>query len=49
MVNRLIGHLGRPPFTLHRLDMDTSGVLLFAKTKRVVEQVAAQFRWNGTP
>lgn len=44
MVNRLIHHLGRPPYVLHRLDMNTSGVLVFAKEKAVVDQMAEQFR-----
>lgn len=26
MVNRMIGYLGKPPYVLHRLDMETSGV-----------------------
>ena len=46
MVNRLIGYLGRPPFVIHRLDMDTSGVMLFAKSQHVVEPVAKLFRWG---
>ena len=49
MVNRLIGHLGQPPLPLHRLDMDTSGLVLFAKSTRVVEAVAKQFRYEGLP
>jgi 23S rRNA-/tRNA-specific pseudouridylate synthase len=44
MVNRCITHLGRPPFVVHRLDMDTSGVLLFAKTRHAATAVARQFR-----
>lgn len=45
MVNRLIAHLGDTmPRGLHRLDMDTSGVLLFAKRQDVVPQMHAQFR-----
>ena len=46
MVNRLIHYLGegREPLVVHRLDMDTSGLLLFAKTKAAVVGVHAQFR-----
>jgi 23S rRNA pseudouridine1911/1915/1917 synthase len=44
MLNRMIHYLGSPPFILHRLDMDTSGVLMFAKDKSIVEHMAAQFR-----
>ena len=32
---------------LHRLDMNTSGVVLFAKTRDVVPGLHAQFRWAG--
>ena len=32
------------PLTLHRLDQDTSGVLLFAKARAVVPGVHRQFR-----
>lgn len=31
-------------YTLHRLDRETSGVILFAKTKAAAQQMAAQFR-----
>lgn len=45
VVNALIGQLGgRPPHVLHRLDMDTSGVLLMAKQPGVVAAVHRQFR-----
>ena len=44
MVNRLIGHLGKPPLVVHRLDMDTSGLLLFAKTSAAADSIARQFR-----
>eukprot|EP00892_Ulva_mutabilis_P011755 jgi/Ulvmu1/8952/UM005_0043.1 len=44
MVNRLIGYLGKPPHVLHRLDMDTTGVMLFAKEPHVVAAMHAQFR-----
>jgi hypothetical protein len=33
LVNRLIGRLGRNPHVVHRLDMWTSGVVVFAKSK----------------
>lgn len=38
------GTLGFEPLTLHRLDMNTSGVVLFAKTRDVVPGLHAQFR-----
>eukprot|EP00798_Chlamydomonas_sp_ICE-L_P029221 gene29221-5725_t len=45
MVNRLIHYLGgKEPLVIHRLDRDTSGLLLFAKTKEAVTKVHAQFR-----
>ncbi|GAB4821277.1 hypothetical protein N2152v2_008323 [Parachlorella kessleri] len=44
IVNRIIGTLGFEPLTLHRLDMYTSGVVLFAKTRDVVPGLHAQFR-----
>lgn len=31
-------------YTLHRLDRETSGVILFAKQKSIAQQMAAQFR-----
>lgn len=41
MVNRVLHHLGRrTPHVIHRLDMNTSGVLLFAKTANVVAAVS---------
>lgn len=46
MVNRVIGYLGRPPHVLHRLDMDTSGLLLFTKTQAAARDVSLQFRWG---
>ncbi len=45
MVNRILGSLGLEPLTLHRLDMDTTGVLLFAKQREVVPFMHLQFRW----
>ncbi len=48
MVNRLIAHLGGcEPFVLHRLDLHTSGLLLFAKRGDVVPGVHKQFRCAG--
>ncbi|KAL4424411.1 hypothetical protein ABPG77_005654 [Micractinium sp. CCAP 211/92] len=44
MVNRIIGTMGFEPLTLHRLDMNTTGVVLFAKKKDIVDRVHAQFR-----
>lgn len=44
MVNRVIGARGVEPHVIHRLDMNTSGVLLFAKSKEVVRVLHAQFR-----
>lgn len=44
LVNRLIGHLGgAEPYVLHRLDMHTTGVVLFGKAKGVVAPLAAAF------
>lgn len=37
-------HLGRPSILAHRLDRDTSGVLIFAHSKEVFEQLIALFR-----
>lgn len=42
----LAAYLGRPPFIVHRLDRDTSGVMLFAKTPQARE--ALQACWNDT-
>ncbi len=38
------GTLGFEPLTLHRLDMNTTGVVLFAKKRDIVDGVHAQFR-----
>ena len=37
LVNRMLGYLGgeKPPYVLHRLDMWTSGVVVFSKNKTV--------------
>lgn len=34
----------RPPFVVHRLDRDTSGLLVFGKTHRVAEALSDQFK-----
>ena len=44
MVNRIIGNRGLEPAVLHRLDMNTTGVVLFAKTRDIVPAVHLQFR-----
>jgi 23S rRNA pseudouridine1911/1915/1917 synthase len=47
MVNRLLARLGRAPYLMHRLDVDTSGLLLFGKTPGVVPSIMRQFRCVG--
>ena len=44
LLGRAIAHLGTVPHVLHRLDMDTTGVTAFAKTKMAAAHVASQFR-----
>ena len=44
IVNRIIGNMGFEPAVLHRLDMDTSGILLFAKARDIVPAIHAAFR-----
>lgn len=44
VLNRLIGHIGWPPYAIHRLDMNTSGVLLFVKRRELVPDIHRQFR-----
>ncbi|BDA45557.1 Ribosomal large subunit pseudouridine synthase D [Coccomyxa sp. Obi] len=44
LVNRVLNYLGKPPHPLHRLDMNTSGVVLFAKTPDIVAAMHEQFR-----
>ena len=45
MVNRLLARMGgKPPYLMHRLDVDTSGLLLFGKVPEVVPGVMRQFR-----
>lgn len=46
LLNRTIGYLGYAPCLLHRLDMHTTGVVVFAKKKDVCAPIMAQFR-NG--
>jgi 23S rRNA pseudouridine1911/1915/1917 synthase len=38
------GHRHRRPFIVHRIDRDTSGLVLFAKTPRAQEALKEQFR-----
>ena len=40
----LRGHLRRRPLVVHRIDRDTSGLVLFAKTVRAREVLRAQFK-----
>ncbi len=40
----LRGHRQRRPFVVHRIDRDTSGLVLFAKTARAQETLKDQFR-----
>ena len=40
----LRGHRHRRPFIVHRIDRDTSGLVLFAKTLRAQEALKEQFR-----
>ena len=44
LVNRIKGRMGFEPAVLHRLDMDTSGVILFARARDIVPAVHAAFR-----
>jgi len=47
LLNRAIGHLrgaDAEPFVVHRLDMETSGVLLFAKSSAMASGIARQFQ-----
>lgn len=48
LVNRVLGNTGKMPFVVHRLDMNTSGVLLFAKTSNTASLLHEQFR-NKSP
>ena len=40
---RLEAHMGRKPLVVHRLDRETSGVILFAKSDRVHRTLCMQF------
>lgn len=44
LFSRVYGYLGKAPFGLHRLDMNTSGCVVFAKDAASAETVNAQFR-----
>jgi RluA family pseudouridine synthase len=46
LVNRMLGYLGgeKPPHVLHRLDMWTSGVVVFSKNKTLVPMIHRLFR-----
>ena len=44
LFSRVFGYLGKEPFGVHRLDMNTSGVVVFAKDAVSAEAVNAQFR-----
>lgn len=48
MVNRVLGNTGKLPFVVHRLDMNTSGVLLFAKSSKAASLMHEQFRNKTT-
>lgn len=43
----LAEHLGRRPFLVHRLDKDTSGLLLVAKTKEAAARYSLLFAGKG--
>eukprot|EP00210_Caulerpa_lentillifera_P009250 g8817.t1 len=44
LFNRVFRYLDREPYGLHRLDMNTSGVVLFAKDSKSAAQVNEQFK-----
>ncbi|MEW5307122.1 MAG: hypothetical protein WDW36_009538 [Sanguina aurantia] len=44
MVNKLLGHLNKEPFPIHRLDMNTSGLMLFGKNSLAAAAMHQQFR-----
>ena len=44
LLNFCIGHLGYEPHVVHRLDMDTSGVAVFAKTPECARFISEQFQ-----
>lgn len=43
-VRRIEGHSGPPPRTVQRLDRDTSGILVFARTRKAERFLQQQFR-----
>ncbi|GJQ14209.1 hypothetical protein GpartN1_g6000.t1 [Galdieria partita] len=43
LLNRLIGYLGYTPHVCHRLDMETSGLVLFAKHPTSARKIHQQF------
>lgn len=40
----LLGEPGRPIFAVHRIDRDTSGIVVFARTPAAAKKLTAQFR-----
>jgi RluA family pseudouridine synthase len=46
LINRMLGYLGgeKPPYVLHRLDMWTSGAVVFSKNKTLVPLIHRLFR-----
>lgn len=46
LFSRVYGYLGTEPYGLHRLDMNTSGVVLFAKDSKTAALINEQFKEN---
>jgi 23S rRNA pseudouridine1911/1915/1917 synthase len=44
MIPALLGTPGRPAIAVHRIDRDTSGLVVFARTRSAAEHLARQFR-----
>jgi 23S rRNA pseudouridine1911/1915/1917 synthase len=44
----LLGEPGKPVLAVHRLDRETSGVLVFARTQAAAKQLTSQFRKHTT-
>lgn len=44
LVNRVIGNMGIEPLVVHRLDMNTTGVVIFAKSSKAASLLHKQFR-----
>ena len=44
MVSMIEEHLGAEPFPVHRLDKETGGVMVYAKTKQAAAQLSEQIR-----